>query len=87
MAATRDLLDPAQIRSAAAHTRALALRGAESVLDGGSPEAQLRRRLVERYGVVPARRDLTSIGPPPGEVDADDPTPASDALRWVRGEE
>jgi predicted nucleic acid-binding protein len=81
----RSLLGPAETRSAAAHIRALALRGAESVVEQAGPEADLRRRLAESHGLTPATVDPRSLPPPAGCVDPDDPTPASDALRWVRG--
>ena len=46
---------------------------------------QLRRRLDERHGATPAKADLLAVGKPPGAPDRRDPTPASDALDWVRG--
>lgn len=85
LAETRSLLSPRETRSAASHVRALALRGARSLLDEAGPEGELRRRLGDRHGLVPARADLLSFVPPAGDPDPDDPTPASDALRWVRG--
>lgn len=85
LAQTRPLLPKEETRSAAAQIRSLAIRGAQSVLDAAGPEGELRRRLVEKHGVIPARVDLLSLGKPTGEIDPDDPTPASDALRWVRG--
>jgi hypothetical protein len=85
---TRQLLRAEETRSAAAHVRALALRGAESVLDAeGDPAAQLRRELHERYGTIPATANPRDFKLPPGEIDPDDPTPATDALRWVRGKD
>lgn len=84
---TRDLLDDSQTRSAAAHIRALALRGAESVVEeAGSVSAQLRH-FRERYHTIPATRSARDIVPPRGEVDPGDPTPATDALRWTQGKE
>jgi hypothetical protein len=83
---TEPLLDPAETRSAAAQIRALTLRGAQAVLAGAGPEAQLRARLVERYDARPCQGSLLELDPPPGEPDPTDATPASDALRWVRGE-
>lgn len=83
---TEPLLEPAETRSAAAQIRALTLRGARAVLDGASSEAQLQARLAERYGAKPGRGSLLEIDPPPGKPDATGATPASDALRWVRGE-
>ena len=83
---TRPLLASEETRSGAAQIRALALRGARAVLADAGPEAVARARLREKYNLIPATSDLSSLGPPEGEVDPDDPTPASDALRWVRGE-
>jgi hypothetical protein len=81
---TQPLLDPAETRSAAAQIRALTLRGAQAVLTGAGSESQLRARLAERYGARSARGNLLELDPPPGEPD---PTaPASETLRWVRGE-
>jgi hypothetical protein len=82
---TRSLLQPQETRSAAAQVRALALRGAQSVLEQGG-EGELRRRLDERYGATPAKADLLAVGAPSGTPDRKDPTPASDALNWVRGD-
>lgn len=84
---TRPLLDASQTRSQAAHVHALALRGAEAVMDLADPQAQLRRRLLEKYEATSAHGDLLDLPQPDDEVDPDDPTPASDALRWVRGED
>lgn len=84
---TRPLLDPAETRSAAAHVRALALRGAERVVkedDSVDPEL---KRLREKYDLIPATSDPRTFRLPEGEIDPDDPTPASDALRWVRGKD
>ncbi len=83
---TEPLLDPAETRSAAAQIRALTLRGAQAVLAGAGSEAQLQARLVERYDARPGRGSLLELDPPPGEPDPLDAAPASDALRWVRGE-
>jgi len=83
---TRSLLGPQETRSAAAQVRALALRGARSVLDEQGGEGELRRRLDERYGATPAKADLLAVGAPPGSPDREDPTPASHALDWVRGD-
>lgn len=86
LALTQPLLDPAETRSAAAHIRALALHGARAVLDGAGPDAQLQARLADRYGARPGRGSLLDLDAPQGEPDAAGATPASDALRWVRGE-
>jgi hypothetical protein len=51
-----------------------------------SAEAQLRRRLEQRYGAKPSKGSLIAVAPPPGEPDPQGKAPASDALRWVRGE-
>ncbi|HYM44727.1 MAG TPA: hypothetical protein VES65_01015 [Solirubrobacteraceae bacterium] len=83
---TEPLLDPVETRSAAAQIRALTLRGAEAVLAGASSEGRLRGRLAERYGARPSRGGLLELDPPPGEPDPGGAAPASDALRWVRGE-
>lgn len=86
LASTRPLLSQRETRSAAAQVRALALRGAETLMQQAGPAGELRQRLATKYDVVPARVDPRTIGVPDGDVDAEDPTPASDALRWVRGE-
>jgi hypothetical protein len=86
LALTAPLLEPAETRSAAAQIRALTLRGADAVIAGAGAEAQLRGRLAERYGATPGRGGLLTVEPPPGAPDPQDATPASDALRWVRGE-
>ena len=86
LALTEPLLDPAETRSAAAQIRALTLRGAQAVLAGASTESQLRARLAEHYGATPARGSLLDLDPPPGEPGSTSAAPASDALRWVRGE-
>jgi hypothetical protein len=86
LALTESLLEPAETRSAAAQIRALTLRGAQAVLASADPEAQLQARLAERYGVTPVRGGLLDLDPPPGKPDPENAAPASDALRWVRGE-
>jgi hypothetical protein len=86
LAVTKPLLDPAETRSAAVQARALALRGARAVLADAGAESQLRARLAERYGAKPGRGSLLELEPPRGEPDAVDGAPASDTLRWVRGE-
>jgi len=83
---TRDLLDVDERRSQAAQVRALALRGAKSLLDADPVEAE-RRRLQKKYNLIPATADPRTLRMPEGEIDPDDPTPMSDALRWVRGKE
>jgi hypothetical protein len=80
------LLDPAETRSAAAQIRALTLRGAQAVLAGADHDAQFQARLAECYGARPSRGNLLDLDPPPGKPNTADATPASDALRWVRGE-
>jgi hypothetical protein len=86
LALTRPLLGEDETRSAAAQVRALALRGADSLIDEAGPVGELRRKLVEQHGVRPATRDPRTFEPPRDGIDPADPTPASDALRWVRGE-
>jgi hypothetical protein len=86
LALTEPLLDPAETRSAAAHIRALTLRGAQAVLAGAGSESQLQSRLAERYGARPSRGSLVDLGPPPGDPDPTGAAPASKALQWVRGE-
>jgi hypothetical protein len=86
LALTEPLLDPAETRSAAAQIRALTLRGAQAVLAGADPNSQLQARLAEHYGARPARGSLLELDPPPGEPSPEDAVPASEALRWVRGE-
>lgn len=88
LARTRPLLDPSETRSAAAHVRALALRGAERVAgDYEDPVVRYRHQLRAKYSLRPATEDPRTYRVPEGEIDPDDPTPASDALRWVRGED
>lgn len=85
---TRRLLGARETRSAAAQVRALALRGAESLLDvEGGPAAERRRRLHERYATLPATSDPRDFELPAGEIHPGDPTPATDALDWVRGKD
>jgi hypothetical protein len=86
LALTERLLNPAETRSAAAQIRALTLRGARAVLADATAESQLRARLAERYGARPSRGSLLELDPPPGEPEPNGAAPASDALRWVRGE-
>lgn len=85
LARTRRLLSEKETRSAAAHVRALALRGADSLLDSDDPGADFRRRLYEDFDVTPSASDPRTFRAPEGDIDPDDPYPASDALRWVRG--
>jgi len=83
---TRPLLDPSETRSAAAHVRALALRGAKTLAEDEDPVERERRAFRAKYKIVqPATSDPRTFRIPEGEIDPDDPTPASDALRWVRG--
>ncbi len=49
--------------------------------------AELRRWLREKYNTIPATADPRDFELPAGEIDPSDPTPASDALRWVQGKE
>jgi hypothetical protein len=85
LALTEPLLEAAETRSAAAQIRALTLRGAQAVLSAGS-ESHTQARLAERYGARLGRGSLLDLDPPPGEPDPSGAAPASDALRWVRGE-
>jgi len=88
LADTKRLLSAAETRSAAAQVRALALRGAQSLAElDDDPAAALRRRLREEYGTRPATLSPRDFKLPPEEIDPENPTPASDALRWVRGKE
>jgi hypothetical protein len=82
---TRPLLTPRETRSGAAHVRALTLRGAQAVLTG-NPEAALRERLADRYAAQTGHSNLADLNAPPGQPDPAGAAPASDALRWVRGE-
>jgi hypothetical protein len=82
---TEPLLTPSETRSAAAQIRALTLRGAQAVLSQAGSQAQLKARLAERYGARPGRGTLLDLGPPLGKPDPH-AAPASEALRWVRGE-
>ncbi len=89
---TRRLLPPGQTRSSAAHLRALALRGADEVAMAADPAEAERHRLIDKYGLIPASQPFR-----PGEnrfpwldeeeIDPNDPTPATDALNWVRGKD
>jgi hypothetical protein len=83
---TKPLLDPRETRSAAAQIRALTLRGAQVVISAAGAESQLQARLAERYNARPGRGSLVELDPPSGEPDPANAAPASDALRWVRGE-
>jgi hypothetical protein len=85
LANTRPLLSRKETRSAAAQVRALALRGAETLMQQAGPAGELRQRLSKKYDVIPAHVDPRTIGAPQGAVDPEDPTPGSDALQWVRG--
>jgi hypothetical protein len=86
LALTEPLLELAETRSAAAQIRALTLRGAQAVLATAGSDFQLQARLAERYDARPGRGSLVDLDAPPGEPDATGAAPASDALRWVRGE-
>jgi hypothetical protein len=86
LALTEPLLDPAETRSAAAQIRALTLRGAQAVLASADSGSRLQARLAEHYGARPVRGNLLELDPPPGKPEPKDAAPASDALRWVRGE-
>lgn len=86
LALTAPLLDPSETRSAAAQIRALTLRGARAVLADAGSESSLRAALAERYGARPGRGSLLELDAPPGEPEPPGAAPASDALRWVRGE-
>ncbi len=89
---TRRLLPPGQTRSSAAHLRALALRGADEVAMAADPAEAESQRLIDKYGLIPASHPFR-----PGkdrfpwldtdEIDPNDPTPATDALNWVRGKD
>lgn len=90
---TRSRLPASDTRSTAAHLRALVLRGAEQVIQSADdPVEAERQRLIEKYNMIPAKNP-----PRPGErlfpwldeqeIDPDDPTPATDALNWVRGKD
>lgn len=83
---TESLLDPGETRSAAAQIRALTLRGAQAVLAGAGSDSQLQAHLAVRYGARPGRGSLLDLDAPPGKPDPGGAAPASDALRWVRGE-
>ncbi|MHB8240818.1 MAG: hypothetical protein ACYDHN_02400 [Solirubrobacteraceae bacterium] len=86
LALTEPLLDAAETRSAAAQIRALTLRGAQAVLADAGSESQLQARLAERYGARPARGSLLELDAPLDRPGAEGDAPATDALRWVRGE-
>jgi hypothetical protein len=59
---------------------------AQAVLAGAGTESQLQALLAERYGARPARGSPLDLDPPSGKPDPMDLAPASDALRWARGE-
>jgi hypothetical protein len=82
---TKPLMTPGETRSGAAHVRALTLRGAQAIL-AGSPEAVLQERLADRYEAQTGHGSLADLHAPPGQPDPAGAAPASDALRWVRGE-
>ncbi len=86
LALTEPLLEPTETRSAAAQIRALTLRGAQAVLDGAGSASKLEAQLAERYGAKPGHGSLADLDRLPGEPNPDGTSPASDALRWVRGE-
>jgi hypothetical protein len=67
-------------------TLAWASRGAQAVLAGAGSDSHTQARLAERYGARPGRGNLLDLDPPPGKPDPTGAAPASEALRWVRGE-
>lgn len=83
---TKALLEADEVRSASAQVRALALRGARSLGAADAASEELWDRLEREHGVRRPNGNLADLGPPPGEFDPDDPTPATDALNWVRGD-
>lgn len=84
--ATKPLLSERETRSAAAQVRALALRAATSLIEeADDPAAEFRRRLREKYETIPAMADPRTFRAPSDKIDPDDPTPATDALRWAQG--
>lgn len=84
---TQELLGAAETRSSAAHIRALALRGAESVKEETGAVSEELRRFREKYQTIPRARNPRDFVLPDDEIDPDDPTPATDALRWAQGKE
>jgi hypothetical protein len=86
LALTEPLLDPRETRSAAAQIRALTLRGAQAVIANADDASRLQAQLAERYAARPSRGDLLDLDPPASERHETDPTPATRALQWVRGE-
>ncbi len=90
---TRSHLPASDTRSTAAHLRALVLRGAEQVIHSADdPVEAERQRLIEKYGLIPAKRPIRRgehLFPwlDEQEIDPDDPTPATDALNWARGKD
>lgn len=90
---TRPHLPARDTRSTAAHLRALVLRGAEQVIQSADdPVEAERQRLIEKYGLIPAKRPIRRgerLFPwlDEQEIDPDDPTPATDALNWTRGKD
>lgn len=87
LASTRETLPEEDLRSTAAHVRALALIGAQAV--EREPEtvrrSALDRRLQARYGIPPPRvrgfKGLVIEDPDP-----DAPYAGTEALDWVRGD-
>jgi hypothetical protein len=82
---TEPLLEPLETRSAASQIRALTLRGAEAVLAGSGSHARLQARIAKRHNAIIGHGSLTDLDLPSGKPDPGNATPASDALRWVRG--
>lgn len=83
---TKGLLSGGEARSASAQVRALALRGARALGVADPDSVDLWRRLAREHGVRAPQQNTPAIESPAGEVDPDDPRPATDALEWARGE-
>ncbi len=82
---TRELLTDREARSTASHLRTLALCGARALGVRDKESAELWEILEREHGVRPPQGSLADLPPLEGEVNPNDPYPATDALNWVRG--
>lgn len=84
LAKTQSLFHDGSQKSAAAQVRALALLGAESMLEQSDEASKLRAILIEKYGARPATRNLRDFMPL--EEDIYESNSLSKALQWTRGQ-
>jgi len=54
--------------------------------EAGAVSEELRR-FREKHQTIPRTRNPRDFVLPADEIDPDDPTPATDALRWAQGKE